>query len=49
VLTVSAWLRASGSKKPAGKKTALKAAKGAKGSSELAAFKAALIRLINQF
>jgi transposase-like protein len=55
VLTVSAWLKAAGSKKPATKKTnasvtkAAKAVKASKGSGDLAAFKAALIKVINQF
>jgi len=56
VLTVSAWLKAAGVKKPASKKLVTKAPKAkkvakkpAKGSGDLAAFKAALVKLINQF
>lgn len=57
VLTVSAWLKAAGAKKPSRKKIVAKApAKAAKvakkastGSGDLAAFKAALVKLINQF
>jgi uncharacterized protein YeaC (DUF1315 family) len=56
VLTVSAWLKAAGAKKPASKKLVTKAPKAkkaakkpAKGSGDLAAFKAALVKLINQF
>lgn len=56
VLTVSAWLKASGAKKPASKKIVTKvskatkkAEKAAKGSGDLAAFKAALLKLIQQF
>ena len=56
VLTVSAWLKASGAKKPASKKIVTKVAKAtkkaqkaAKGSGDLAAFKAALLKLIQQF
>jgi hypothetical protein len=56
VLTVSAWLKAAGAKKPASKKVVTKAPKAkkaakkpAKGSGDLAAFKAALVKLINQF
>ncbi|MCU0752273.1 MAG: hypothetical protein MUF86_11120 [Akkermansiaceae bacterium] len=56
VLTVSAWLKAAGAKKPASKKLVTKAPKAkkaakkpVKGSGDLAAFKAALVKLINQF
>lgn len=56
VLTVSAWLKAAGAKKPSRTKTTGKAPKAAKvakkaskGSGDLAAFKAALVKLINQF
>lgn len=61
VLTVAAWLKAAGAKKPSRKKitakvnkvkkAAKKAAKkvAAKASGDLAAFKAALVKVINQF
>jgi hypothetical protein len=56
VLTVSAWLKAAGAKKPSRKKIVTKAPKAAKvakkvskGSGDLAALKAALVKLINQF
>lgn len=57
VLTVASWLKAAGAKKPSRKKITAKANKVAKGakkvaaktSGDLAAFKAALVKLINQF
>lgn len=56
VLTVSSWLKAAGAKKPGNRKMVSKAHKAkkvakkpAKGSGDLAAFKAALVKLINQF
>ena len=57
VLTVSAWLKAAGSKKPSRTKTSKKAAKAPKVSkkaiksagNDLAAFKSALLDLIKQF
>jgi hypothetical protein len=54
VLTVSAWLKASGAKKPSRTKITAKATKAAKKAAkavgkDLAAFKAALLGLIKQF
>lgn len=54
VLTVSAWLKAAGSKKPGRKKITAKATKAAKkvaksSGNDLAAFKAALLGLIKSF
>jgi hypothetical protein len=61
VLTVAAWLKAAGAKKPSRKKITAKVNKvkkaakkatkkvAAKASGDLAAFKAALVKVINQF